>query len=50
MVIDALAGAIMGFVPGIGVEVLADAIGNVFVSLMAALEFAVPNPFGEFSC
>ena len=42
--------AIMGFVTGIGVEVLADANGNVFASLMTALEFAVPKPFREFSC
>ena len=42
--IDALALVIMGFVSGIGVEVLADANSNVFASLMPDLEFAVPKP------
>ena len=42
--IDALALVIMGFVSGIGVEVLADANSNVFASLMPPLEFAVPKP------
>ena len=37
---DALDNVIMGF---IGVEVLADANGNVFAFLMTALEFAVPE-------
>ena len=44
--IEALNGVIMVFVSGIGVE----AIGNVFVSLMTALELAVPKPLGEVSC
>ena len=44
VVVDALARVIMGFVSGIGVEVLADANGNVFASLMTALEFALPKP------
>ena len=48
--IDALASVIIGFVPDIGVEVLADANGNVFASLMTALEFAVPESIREFSC
>ena len=34
---------------GVGVEVLVDATGNVFASMMTAVEFAVPTPFGEFS-
>ena len=42
--------AIMGFVTGIGVEVLADANGNVFASLMTALEFDVPKALEEFRC
>ena len=41
---------IMGFVSGIGVEVLADANVNVFASLMTDLEFVVPKPLGEFGC
>ena len=44
VVVDALTGVIVGFVSGIGVEVLADANSNVFASLMPALEFAVPKP------
>ena len=44
--IEALTDVIMIFVSGIGVE----AIGNVFVSLMTALELAVPKPLGEVSC
>ena len=44
VVVDALARVIMGFVSGIGVEVLADANANVFASLMPPLEFAVPKP------
>ena len=47
--IDTLAGVIMDFVTGIGVEVLADANGNVFASLMTALEFAVPVPLEALS-
>ena len=47
--IDALAGVIIGFAPGIGIEVLADANGNVFASLMTALEFAVPKPLEALS-
>ena len=47
--IDALASVIIGFVTGIGVEVLADANGNVFASLMTALEFAVPEPLESLS-
>ena len=42
--IHALARVIMGFVSGIGVEVLADANANVFASLMIVLKFAVPKP------
>ena len=42
--IHALARVIMGFVSGIGVEVLADANANVFASLTIVLEFAVPKP------
>jgi hypothetical protein len=34
----------MIFVSGIGVEMLTDATGNVFTSLMGALENAVPKP------
>ena len=53
-VVDALAGvmadAMMGFVTGIGVEMLADANVNVFAALMIALEFGLPKPLGEFSC
>ena len=41
---DALADVIMIFVTDIGVEVLADATGTFFASLMTALENAVPNP------
>ena len=48
--IDALSDMIIGFAAGIGVEVLAGAIGNVFTSLMTALEFALLKPLGEFSC
>ena len=48
--IDVLTGAIIGCVSGIGAEVLADANGNVFASLMTDLEFAVPTPLGEFCC
>ena len=44
--VDVLTGAIMVFVPGIGVEVLADTNVNVITSLINALEFAVPKPFG----
>ena len=44
VVVDALTGVIMGFVSGIGVEVLADANSNVFASLMPVFEFAVPKP------
>ena len=47
--IDALDNVIMGFVADIGVEVLADANGNVFTSLMTALEFAVLKSLREFS-
>ena len=47
---DALDTVIMGCVADIGVEVLADANGNVFTSLTTALEFAVPEPLREFSC
>ena len=42
MVIDALTDVLTG-VSGIGVEMLADATGNVFASLMTALENAVPK-------
>ena len=48
--IDTVAGVIMGFVPGIGVEVLAGANVNFFGSPMAIFDFAVPKPLGEFSC
>ena len=41
---DALADVITRFVTGIGVEVLADANGNVCASLMTVLEFAAPKP------
>ena len=44
--IEALTDVIMIFVSGIGVG----AIRNVFVSLMTALELAVPKPLGEVSC
>ena len=47
--IDALAGVTIGFVTGIGAEVLADANGNGFASLMTALEFAVPKPLEALS-
>ena len=47
--IDALAGVIMGFVSGIGAEVLPGANGNGFASLMTALEFAVPKPLEALS-
>ena len=54
MVVGALTGvmadAMMGFVTGIGVEMLADANVNVFAALMIALEFGLPKPLGEFSC
>ena len=50
MWIDALAGVIMGFVSGIGVEMLAGLNGNVFASPMTALEFDVPKRLEEFSC
>ena len=41
---------ITGFVPGIGVEMLADANVNVFAFLMTVLEFAAPTPLREFGC
>ena len=47
--IDALAGVTIGFVTGIGAEVLADTNGNGFASLMTALEFAVPKPLEALS-
>ena len=40
---DSLIGGIMIFVSGIGVEVLADATGTFFASLMTASENAVPK-------
>ena len=40
----------MGFVTGIGVEMLVDANVDMSTSLMTDLEFAVPKPHGEFSC
>ena len=54
MVVGALIGvmadAMMGFVTGIGVEMLADANVNVFAALMIALEFGLPKPLRGFSC
>ena len=47
--IDALDNVIMVFVADIGVEVLADANGNVFTSLMTALDFTVSKSLREFS-
>ena len=47
--IDALASVIIGFMTGIGVEVLPGANGNGFASLMTALEFAVPKPLEALS-
>ena len=48
MAVGALTGAVtdamMGFVSGIGVEVLADANVNAFAFIMTTLEFAVPKP------
>ena len=49
MVIDALTDVLTG-VSGIGVEMLADATGTFFASLMTALENAVPKPLEEFGC
>ena len=42
--VDALASVMICLVLDIGFEVLADATGNVFTSLMTALENAVPKP------
>ena len=44
MAVDALIDVLAGVLTGIGVEVLADASGNVFASLMTALEFASTKP------
>ena len=45
-----VAGIMMGFVTGVGVEMLADANVDMSTSLTSALEFAVPKPLGEFNC
>ena len=50
VVAAAVSGEIMVFVPGIGVEILADANANIFTSLMTALEFAEAEPSEEFRC
>ena len=47
--IDALAGVTIGFVSAMGAEVLPNANGNGFASLMTALEFAVPKPLEALS-
>ena len=46
---EALAGAMLGVLSGIGVEELADVNTNVFAFRMAALEFPVSTPLKEFS-
>ena len=48
--INSVVGVIMGFVSGIGVEVLAGANVNFFGSPMTIFDFAVPKPLGEFRC
>ena len=50
VVVDALTRVIMGFVSGIGVEVLTGANATIFASLMTILEFTVSIPLGEFGC
>ena len=50
MVVDALIDVLAGVLTGIGAEVLVDANGNVFASLMTALGFVSTKPFGAFCC
>ena len=45
-----LAGVIMVFVSGIGVEVLANVNANIFAAVMTVLEFDVPSPLVKFVC
>ena len=50
MAVDALIDVLAGVLTDIGAEVLVDANGNVFASLMTALGFVSTKPFGEFCC
>ena len=47
---DALVSVIIGFVPDIGAEVLADAIASDFISLVTPLEFGITEPLKGFGC
>ena len=48
--IDALAGTILGVLPGLGIEALADVNAIAFAVVMTALEFPMPTTLEEFSC
>ena len=50
LLMNVLAGKIIGVLTNIGVEVLVDANVNVFVGAMAAFAFATSDPFEEFRC
>ena len=47
--IDALAGAILGVLPGFGIEALADVNAIAFAVVMTALEFPMPTTLEEFA-
>ena len=46
---DALAGAILGVLPGFGIEALADVNAIAFAVVMTDLEFPVSTPLEEFT-
>ena len=50
LLMNVLAGKIIGVLTNIGVEVLVDANVNVFAGVMAVFAFATPDPFEEFRC
>ena len=47
---SAVIGVLAGVMPKIGVERLADAHGNIFASLLTALELELPKPCEKFCC
>ena len=50
VVADSLTGALSGFVPGDGVNVLADVSANIFAAMMTDLDLALPTPLEELDC